>query len=101
MEETEDLEETKKEDAIIILILNRVTELGFESILEYDLVVLLLERARSHRNRVCALVWSDGGSCSLKVLVLEISNDSIQFIYRERNKITRLPTCIFLIHREK
>lgn len=37
MEETEDLEETKKEDAIIILILNRVTELEFESILEYDL----------------------------------------------------------------
>ena len=58
--------------------------------------------SRSHRNRVRALVWSDAGSCSLKVLAPRASNKQRfdQFIYRQRNQITSLPTLLFLIHRK-
>ena len=48
------------------------------------------------------MVWSDAGSCSLKVLAPRASNKQRfdQFIYRQRNQITSLPTLLFLIHRK-
>ena len=59
--------ETRKKDGIMMLILNRVRELGLEfwrSILATS--VTSRSSSRSHRNRVGALVWSDGAFLLVK-----------------------------------
>ena len=86
--------ETRKKDGIMMLILNRVREL-WRSILATS--VTSRSSSRSHRNRVDALVWSDGAFLLVKTPRAWSKQPFDQFIHRERNKITSLPILLFLL----